>query len=69
MILDFVCSVSVEDDFVIEIVVVIEKSVVSGVLLMGVFMFLHVSVDSLYLVYILLLCEERSFVWFVICSD
>jgi hypothetical protein len=53
---------SVEDELVIEIFVVIEKSVVSGVLLMGVFLFLHVSVDSLYLVCILLLCEERSFV-------
>ena len=62
MILDCVWSESVEDDLVIEIFVVIEKSVVSGVLLMGVFLFLHVSVDSLYLVCILLLCEERSFV-------
>ena len=35
MILDCVCSESVEDDLVIEIFVVIEKSVVSGVLLMG----------------------------------
>ena len=56
MILDCVCSRNVEDELVIEIFVVIEKSVVSSVLLMGVFLFFHSSAGNLCLVCILLLC-------------